>query len=1170
MDTLSKIAQGIFLGNGEVWNFLDYAVNRECGGLLVYTQKNNFLRNNIYSNFRRNENGKISFGRRYESSDIAITDSKDKKGNNAIQAYDAQIGELYGVNENAKNSRLNFTTKKEFLELGKKIRDNIYTDGPYDSEKSIPETYITPYYDDAIPTYLPNHKFGDIYNVSNELNIVKNFNYKNLFLGSKIREKRRVGSLYNYSTDYNRRVSDGIYSGDINILSEERPKVKLRRLDDVADGLKNGEEEKNVKGVERPKPIREYIKNNKFVINNISTTDSIVKSEFVATTDNELFSEKFTTTNLKIGEKYEDGVLKYYSERREKYKTILPNILYPKSFGEIILWTNTKQYGIEGNHNHTEYSVTESENVKFNGDADISYRFREGSLSSYDAKSNNRIYSYFDEIEGKSIPSDIVASVSEGSTIKLGDFDDVNDDNYSLSTYKLLKKTNELFKTAKINSLVNRFHTNMNDMDSEMITSYTTGLGMSRGRNLVTSDYDYRQESDKSSGYDNPYCRVWTAHHQYSKLKDRIRPFIDDEGSIKSIESTQSNYGALRPNNGAGRLNDYSVLRDDGFVRISPTNIGGEMMEDIKRYMFSIENLAWKDINKEKDLSPLSKEQIGDNGGRIMWFPPYNLKFSENINVNWSNNTFIGRGEEIYTYTNTARNGTLDFTLLVDHPSILNKWRGTTEDVLDKERVERDILRFFAGCGDLNSEINPNKSSKEISNQKYNTDNKTTEAVYNRKRIAYVTFFPNNLSGKDYIDNKEIEDIIKILSDYNISGKACTAKDVFVKDEILQSHNNVSNGISKENIESNITNIRNILFGGDDKITEIKTFDDLINIEENFSGNTIYGFLKENCEITGIEVKGFASSHGTPEKNIILRNRRRDVIEKILRSKTISIDVNNIPFNKMEGTTIELKDLDERANVNTTMAKLSRAAYVIIDIEWKKDVKPSGEVDYSSILSNNTDNINDNTITKAPKEYSTTREINEGEYTYDNEYLYFSEVKKDSFVYKNIVDKVRYFDPAYHSITPEGFNQRLTFLHQCTRQGPTNAVTGGKVTSESKDFLKFAGNLSFGRAPYCILRIGDFFNTKICIESISIQYDNNGVQWDLNPEGIGVQPMYANVSISFKFLGGQDIARPIERLQNAVTANYYANASIYSEHADTHEYYYDAIEKRKISKGKIN
>ena len=58
------------------------------------------------------------------------------------------------------------------------------------------------------------------------------------------------------------------------------------------------------------------------------------------------------------------------------------------------------------------------------------------------------------------------------------------------------------------------------------------------------------------------------------------------------------------------------------------------------------------------------------------------------------------------------------------------------------------------------------------------------------------------------------------------------------------------------------------------------------------------------------------------------------------------------------------------------------------------------------------------------------------------------------------------------------------------------------------------------------------------------------MQWDLNPEGAGVQPMLANITMNFTFIGGQDISGPIERLQNAVTSNFYANASVYDNFAD--------------------
>lgn len=181
------------------------------------------------------------------------------------------------------------------------------------------------------------------------------------------------------------------------------------------------------------------------------------------------------------------------------------------------------------------------------------------------------------------------------------------------------------------------------------------------------------------------------------------------------------------------------------------------------------------------------------------------------------------------------------------------------------------------------------------------------------------------------------------------------------------------------------------------------------------------------------------------------------------------------------------------------------------------------------------------------EEFDTSKADDYENQTYDDEYTYFKQINEnDDMVKRYISDKVDYFDPAFHSITPEGFNARLTFLQQCLRQGPTISASdtfgGGSYG---------AGNLSFGRAPFCVLRIGDFFNTKICIESINIEYDTGGgVQWDLNPEGVGLQPMMANVNMTFTFLGGSDLSGPISRLQNAVSYNYYANTSVYDRRAD--------------------
>jgi hypothetical protein len=161
-------------------------------------------------------------------------------------------------------------------------------------------------------------------------------------------------------------------------------------------------------------------------------------------------------------------------------------------------------------------------------------------------------------------------------------------------------------------------------------------------------------------------------------------------------------------------------------------------------------------------------------------------------------------------------------------------------------------------------------------------------------------------------------------------------------------------------------------------------------------------------------------------------------------------------------------------------------------------------------------------------------------------------MKEDSpFLYNSIKEKIKYFQPAFHSITPEGLNSRLTFLQQCMRPGDTIPTIqkdeSGRVTKVYND----AFNTAFGAPPVCILRVGDFYHTKIVIDSLDIRYEP--FLLDLNPEGIGVQPMLAKVSMSFKFIGGQGLKEPVAKLQNALSFNYYANTEIYDERAESTE-----------------
>lgn len=179
---------------------------------------------------------------------------------------------------------------------------------------------------------------------------------------------------------------------------------------------------------------------------------------------------------------------------------------------------------------------------------------------------------------------------------------------------------------------------------------------------------------------------------------------------------------------------------------------------------------------------------------------------------------------------------------------------------------------------------------------------------------------------------------------------------------------------------------------------------------------------------------------------------------------------------------------------------------------------------------------------------------------------YFETIKEETpMVYDNLKEKLKFFQPAFHSTTPEGLNNRLTFLNQCMRPGdtiPTIKDIGGTQQVQYNN----ATNTAFGAPPVLILRIGDFYNTKIIPTSLSLTYE----ALDLNPEGIGIQPMIANVTMSFNFVGGSGLKTAVDKLQNALTFNYYANAEIWDDRADvtSNEKFLEVLDKEFLAMDK--
>ena len=872
----------------------------------------------------------------------------------------------------------------------------------------------------------------------------------------------------------------------------------------------------------------------------------------------------------------------------------------------------------------------------------------------------------------------------------------------------LLGKTNRMFYEGKIRSLANRFATlngHNEGMPGFLNTATDHLYGLSRGRNLRKLDLT------NENGYPNPYCRVWTTHYQYSKYKHLIRgKWADDSMNAGVSHYTLHNGDQLmRPNKGYDRLKKFTSLDpENGRPIITPyyVNDRNKMEEDsIKRCMFSIENLAWKDIvpdaanvnvrredakfNRDKSSisaefefdkrststtvntvnvrsgvatgfgMTLTEEQRGPNGGRIMWFPPYNLKFSEQARANWNDNQFIGRGEKIYTYINSERHGSLSFTLLIDHPSVINEWArggkmGKTANKVDPLSKDEMILRYFAGCDALefnpreaydvpydlkdtrnvnvNEElkdrvVSPGKDAKTIQKEEENPD-KDGMTFYS------VFFYPNNYAAQDFNESQNYTAGLEEMFEKGVRGNNANIVgyelgqgrhvtgmtynggsfpegyyyrgenkngqvkswyypvDTRVRNEALGIYSNNINRDKREaykdgddyGLNGSKTNdtsasvfgtfwsgvpsekdIVEYLNSGNTDIRdsdELKAVLDILNLEEkdkkyyipayNFFKNlkemvTVFDAATKNNYHYVITIEGHASSDGKRDSNQILSENRAKVINGWISNLgcfdfSNGKDSDKISFSAKGavcGTTV-LTESDFKPKVGrAAVVKFSMVPNKTIITEVQELAE--AEVVETRLVQNT------KVETGYTEEFDTSKADDYENQTYDDEYAYFKQINEnDDMVKRYISDKVDYFDPAFHSITPEGFNARLTFLQQCLRQGPTISASdtfgGGSYG---------AGNLSFGRAPFCVLRIGDFFNTKICIESINIEYDTGGgVQWDLNPEGVGLQPMMANVNMTFTFLGGSDLSGPISRLQNAVSYNYYANTSVYDRRAD--------------------
>jgi len=651
---------------------------------------------------------------------------------------------------------------------------------------------------------------------------------------------------------------------------------------------------------------------------------------------------------------------------------------------------------------------------------------------------------------------------------------------------------------------------------------------------------------------------------EYCRLFTKDTPYVLNNDLQKSTGMETEN-----------RAFSYSVLSNTYNLNIAPTR-GNDSTniqnEEVKKYMFSLENLAWRTSSKKGfTYQDLPHCERGPNKGRIMWFPPYDIKVSEQNSVNWTTNEFLGRTEPIYTYGNTQRQGNLSWKIVVDHPSILNAIVDKELKGMDTEKVNEIVDSFFAGCKDYDiyklAEKYPQFKPSDIYDiiQKIEEEKEIEE--YTEEIPRYRTYeteptlieYVNTLNDDDWnfsfyfhhdVPGPQNQDKFEANPDYESNiGEYLSLRESYLGYNLDETEKTKVNNFFDENLVNTLSKSESLA----KKI----------------------GTVIDNGGRLKIKLRATTSSPAPVGYNASLARRRMDSVLKYLLSLSISesndsnktiesiqdkIDF-DLEYTGEEGITVTNSgyEVDCHAELEGNAQKYSIDAMAcrrvqIMDVE---EIGHEPKVPDDFVPEEITERVGtDLEIRK--RENITTKTTSELKRKEDvakiivrkllSECDYFNHIKENTpFVYDGIKEKIKYFQPTFHSTTPEGLNSRLTFLQQCIRPGDTIPVIGDDGKPRSEDAL----NTAFGAPPICVLRIGDFYHTKIAINQLSINYEP--LQFDLNPEGIGVQPMIADVNISFYFIGGQGLKAPVARLQNALSFNYYANTEVYDERAEATE-----------------
>lgn len=730
----------------------------------------------------------------------------------------------------------------------------------------------------------------------------------------------------------------------------------------------------------------------------------------------------------------------------------------------------------------------------------------------------------------------------------------------NLVNCSILDKTQEIMDEGGTAQFISQLNHAFDDKSVERVSK---GSGVkkiikpsseSSGRN-----YKVASESESTTNKEEvEFCRTFTKENPFSQVQDLQRPYQLIRRERNSVLARNGN---------------YNIFPSETNVRKSKTFDDDNDFDEKRatKYMLGIENLAWKDYAAWDELPECEK---GVNGGRVMWFPPYGVQYTDKSTANFQETKFLGRPEPVYTYNTTTRQGQLSFTIVVDHPSILNSLRETEFKNLDEDTVDEMVYSFAAGClrfdifelakfyqtfsieelsqlketieeeaGKSNKEINkgnPNKTDEpRITDSQQNSVKREAKSL-NGLRLYFPNAVPSALDRQvtpinQYtvlITNQERAELGDLAFTNTINLRKIREFLNFIQTD-------ATNGFS---LRIAIRSFASPLFNGSDEQREqfnkelakrralslLKFIGETIELETE-DGDSIFDLeardIKDNLRVKAIIKR---RDDGNNDE-VVVR-----VVEAGMKDEAFLKQVYEFDYPAEELTKApedyENQNIRPRAIYSDAASESRRIE--IADVKVERNIEDEIEAGTTKTEEEDDEQLELSDLTKRQIAQSFLDKV-------VDECTYFDYLRETSpIAYQSMKEKLQYFIPSFHSMTPEGLNGRLTFLNQCLRPGDT-------IDSENGNGCD-ASNTAFGRPPFLVLRIGDFYNCKIVPNNLDISFDE-GFRFDLNPEGIGVQPMLANVSIQFNIIGGHGLERPVNELQNALSFDYYGNTEMYDK-----------------------